>query len=847
MLGLDAAAIVHLVERVVAPLGLRLDRSSPMVDARLPDGSRLHAVIPPLSVDGPCVTIRRFAARPVALEDSASRSAGAPSSAGRSRAGWNVLVAGATSAGKTTLLNALSLSFPAASGSSPSRRPPSCGSRSRTWCGSRPSAQRRGSGWGHRPSLVRAALRMRPDRLVVGEVRAGEALDMLQALNTGHDGSLSTIHANGPADAVVALETLVLLADRGLPLAGHPGADRGEHRPGRVRGARSDGVRRVETIAEVAPGPIATGAASRVRPARGGAGAVATSPARGARHGAAVLAPSRTEVARRGALRARRRGAGPPRADRPSSHLAWTGAGARFADRGGDSTHAAWSRSTRALSAADLSSLPRPRSMLGVAGATALLGTGVRSGSGGVRRAPGCVVGAPVALHLARARHERHFAVALPAALEQVAAELRGGGSVIVRGEAAEWVDLRGRRATWLGCIDRAGLGLELHRGAGRLAGRARRDRCAGCLGSARGPRAVSVDVPPTRSTAWRRRCAIGSKRLRRPEVALDPGADVGRGRGRGAARLPRVREPWSTRVRSPASCPPGSAAVRLVIGLGLEALAAVCGSGASSGRRDERDRCSARGCSASAWGTSLAACRSCGERRRVGAVARVPCRLSAPPGSPRPCGFVARFAPSAWRTHSHGAVLRVLGAHVPAPVAGAGCRRRRLAAERCRSSLDLLGVARRGRVHAVCLAVEVGRARGPAGRWWPRRSPALAPRARPRDGGSGRPRRRRPGAPLRPLAMALPGVRPVGVPRGRRPSRAAPTRGGPRCGGGPRPAPVAARSGCCARACAGGGRLVRVDGRVIPGLGERPRTALAVVVPVVRTAPLAPFHRERR
>jgi pilus assembly protein CpaF len=218
-LELDAAGIVHLVERVVAPLGLRLDRSSPMVDARLPDGSRLHAVIPPLAVDGPCVTIRRFGARAVALDEFGVDGAAATFLRWTVAAGWNLLLAGATSAGKTTLLNALSQSIPHAervvtieeTAELRLAQPHVVRLEARP-----PNAE--GAGGVSVRALVRAALRMRPDRLVVGEVRAGEALDMLQALNTGHDGSMCTIHANGPVDALARLETLVLLADSGLPL-----------------------------------------------------------------------------------------------------------------------------------------------------------------------------------------------------------------------------------------------------------------------------------------------------------------------------------------------------------------------------------------------------------------------------------------------------------------------------------------------------------------------------------------------------------------------------------------------------------------------------------------------------
>jgi pilus assembly protein CpaF len=251
-LELDAAAIVHLVERVVAPLGLRLDRSSPMVDARLPDGSRLHAVIPPLAVDGPCVTIRRFGARAVALEDFGVDGAAARFLRWSVAAGWNLLVAGATSAGKTTLLNALSQSIPHVerivtieeTAELRLAQPHVVRLEARP-----PNAE--GAGGATVRALVRAALRMRPDRLVVGEVRSGEALDMLQALNTGHDGSMSTVHANGPVDALARLETLVLLADSGLPL-GAVRAQVASSIDAIVFVARSGrGDRRVEAIAEV--------------------------------------------------------------------------------------------------------------------------------------------------------------------------------------------------------------------------------------------------------------------------------------------------------------------------------------------------------------------------------------------------------------------------------------------------------------------------------------------------------------------------------------------------------------------------------------------------------------------
>jgi len=251
-LALDAPAIVHLVERIVAPLGLRLDRASPMVDARLPDGSRLHAVIPPLAVDGPCVTIRRFGARAVPLSGFGLGEHTAELLGGMVVAGWNVLVAGATSAGKTTLLNSLSASIP------PRERIVTIEETAELRLAqphvvrleARP-ANAEGVGAVGVRDLVRAALRMRPDRLVVGEVRGGEALDMLQALNTGHDGSLSTIHANGAADALARLETLVLLADSGLPLDAVRAQVATSVDAVVFVARRAGGVRRVEAIAEV--------------------------------------------------------------------------------------------------------------------------------------------------------------------------------------------------------------------------------------------------------------------------------------------------------------------------------------------------------------------------------------------------------------------------------------------------------------------------------------------------------------------------------------------------------------------------------------------------------------------
>jgi pilus assembly protein CpaF len=218
-LRLSSAQVAGLIERVVAPLGLRVDRASPLVDARLPDGSRVHAVVPPLSVDGPCLTIRRFGARTLPL-DAFCPPPVASLLADAVRARMNVLVSGGTGAGKTTLLNALASLVPAhervitIEDAAELRLPGEHVVRLEA----RP-ANAEGAGEVRIRELVRNALRMRPDRIIVGECRGAEALDMLQAMNTGHEGSLSTCHANSPDDALRRFETMVLMADVALPLA----------------------------------------------------------------------------------------------------------------------------------------------------------------------------------------------------------------------------------------------------------------------------------------------------------------------------------------------------------------------------------------------------------------------------------------------------------------------------------------------------------------------------------------------------------------------------------------------------------------------------------------------------
>jgi pilus assembly protein CpaF len=248
---LDADAILRLVERIIGPLGLRLDRASPIVDARLPDGSRLHAVIPPLAIDGPCVTIRRFS--PEALDLAAF---GAPAGVVAFLEwavinGANIVVSGGTSAGKTTLCNALAAYVPAGERivtieeTAELRLPLPHVVRLEA---RPPNAE--GAGGVPVRALVRAALRMRPDRLVVGEVRGGEAFDLLQALNTGHDGSLTTVHANGVDAVVDRLTALVLMAGVGAPVAAAQ-LQLGAAVDLVVHVVRRSGQRRVQTVGEV--------------------------------------------------------------------------------------------------------------------------------------------------------------------------------------------------------------------------------------------------------------------------------------------------------------------------------------------------------------------------------------------------------------------------------------------------------------------------------------------------------------------------------------------------------------------------------------------------------------------
>src|SRR5688572_18794921 len=218
------AELMHSIERILAPLGRRVDEASPLCDARLPDGSRVNVVIPPLALAGPCLTIRRFRRHGFSLDDLvAGGTLAAPLAdflARCVRARATVLVSGGTGSGKTTTLGALSGAIPGAERIVTIEDAAELRLRQRhvVRLESRPpNLEGRGEVTIRR--LVVNALRMRPDRIVIGEVRGAEALDMLQALNTGHDGSLTTVHANSPADALRRIETLALMAGVGLPHA----------------------------------------------------------------------------------------------------------------------------------------------------------------------------------------------------------------------------------------------------------------------------------------------------------------------------------------------------------------------------------------------------------------------------------------------------------------------------------------------------------------------------------------------------------------------------------------------------------------------------------------------------
>ena len=250
------ADLMHAVERILAPLGRRVDEGSPLCDARLPDGSRVNVIIPPLSLTGPCLTIRRFRREGFSLRDLAANGTLTPGAADllalAVAARASILVSGGTGSGKTTTLNALSGAIPGEERIVTIEDAAELRLRQRhvVRLEARPP-NLEGSGEVAIRQLVRNALRMRPDRIVIGEVRGGEALDLLQALNTGHDGSLSTIHANSPADALRRIETLALMAGVGLPHAAireqvASAVDVVVH-----QARRPDGSRAVESVTEV--------------------------------------------------------------------------------------------------------------------------------------------------------------------------------------------------------------------------------------------------------------------------------------------------------------------------------------------------------------------------------------------------------------------------------------------------------------------------------------------------------------------------------------------------------------------------------------------------------------------
>ncbi|MHB9833482.1 CpaF family protein [Paraburkholderia terrae] len=219
----DDAHLMKIIERIVSRVGRRIDESTPMVDARLPDGSRVNAIIPPSAIDGPLVSIRRFAVNPLTVDDMVKNQSFTPAMAqlleALIKAKLNVLISGGTGSGKTTMLNLLSGFIPnderivtiedAAELQLRQEhvlrletRPPNI----------------EGKGEISQRSLVRNALRMRPDRIVLGEVRGAEALDMLHAMNTGHEGSMATLHANTPRDALTRLENMVGMAGLTMPI-----------------------------------------------------------------------------------------------------------------------------------------------------------------------------------------------------------------------------------------------------------------------------------------------------------------------------------------------------------------------------------------------------------------------------------------------------------------------------------------------------------------------------------------------------------------------------------------------------------------------------------------------------
>jgi len=219
----DNPHLLQIIDRIVSKVGRRVDETCPMVDARMFDGSRFNAIIPPLALDGPCVSIRRFGSNPLKLEDLLNFKAFTPEMVmlleGAIKARLNIVISGGTGSGKTTLLNTLSSFIPnnerivTIEDAAELQLQQDHVVRLET----RP-ANIEGKGYVCATDLVKNALRMRPERIIIGECRGAEALDMLQAMNTGHEGSMTTLHANTPRDAIARLETMIMMAGFELPL-----------------------------------------------------------------------------------------------------------------------------------------------------------------------------------------------------------------------------------------------------------------------------------------------------------------------------------------------------------------------------------------------------------------------------------------------------------------------------------------------------------------------------------------------------------------------------------------------------------------------------------------------------
>ena len=218
----DAAHLMKVIDKIVSRVGRRIDESSPMVDARLPDGSRVNAIIPPLALDGPLLSIRRFAVVPLRVEDLIKSKSLTPELAqllaGMVRAKMNILISGGTGTGKTTLLNVMSAAIPSTerivtiedAAELQLQQPHVVRLETRP-----PNIE--GKGEVNQRALVRNSLRMRPDRIILGEVRGVEVVDMLQAMNTGHEGSMTTVHANSPRDALTRLENMAGMGGMTIP------------------------------------------------------------------------------------------------------------------------------------------------------------------------------------------------------------------------------------------------------------------------------------------------------------------------------------------------------------------------------------------------------------------------------------------------------------------------------------------------------------------------------------------------------------------------------------------------------------------------------------------------------